>query len=75
MGVTAAIDPDLCIGSTECNRIAASAFRLDEEAGVSVVLDGAATTDEDVLLRAAEACPTQAIRLVGDGGSIIHESA
>ena len=63
MGTKVAVDPDLCIGSAECNRIAGQAFRLDEESGVSVVLPAAATTDPAVLVRAKQACPTQAIRL------------
>lgn len=63
------IDPELCIGSTECNRIAGGAFRLDEERGVSVVLPGAETTDPALLEEAAAACPTQAIVIRAAGGS------
>ena len=69
MPVRATVDPDLCIGSTECNRIAARAFRLDESLGICVVLPGAADTDEALLVKAAEDCPSQAIRLVRDDGT------
>ena len=58
------IDPDLCIGSTECNRIAGAAFRLDEDLGVSIVLEGAADVDRELLAAAVRSCPTQAIAMV-----------
>lgn len=69
MALTASIDADLCIGSTECNRIAARAFQLDEDAGVSRVLPGASEVDEATLRQAEQACPTQAIRLAPDEGA------
>jgi ferredoxin len=58
------IDAELCIGATECTRIAPAAFRLDEERGVSVVLEGAAAVDEDTLREAVRDCPTEAISMI-----------
>ena len=40
MTIEVTVDPDLCIGSGDCVRILAAAFRIDEAAGVSVPLDG-----------------------------------
>lgn len=71
MTTEARVDADLCIGSIECNRIAAGAFLIDDDAGVSVVLPGAASTDVDVLVEAAEGCPTMAIRLLRADGSVL----
>ena len=72
MGTRASIDPELCIGSAECNRLAPDAFLLDEETGVSAPLPGAESADEAELIAAAEACPTQAIRLRRADGSVLH---
>lgn len=68
------VDPELCIGSGDCARLAPGAFRVDEERGVSVPLDGAAETDRELLLRAAVQCPTQAIRVMAPDGTVLHES-
>ena len=68
------VDPELCIGSGDCGRIAPGAFHLDDDLGVSVPLAGAATTDLALLLRAAMNCPTQAIRVVAEDGTVLHES-
>ena len=57
------IDPDLCIGSGECVRVAPSGFRIDETKGVSQPLAGAEELDADVLAEVAFNCPTRAITL------------
>lgn len=72
MATIATVDADLCIGSLECNRIAAEAFLINEDSGVSEPLPGAETTDPDVLVSAAGACPTQAIRLRRADGSVLY---
>jgi ferredoxin len=72
MGRRATVDAELCIGSTECNLVAPRAFRLDEELGVSVALPAVAETPDELLVRAAQACPTQAIRLVRDDGVVVR---
>ena len=59
------IDPDLCIGSAECVRLAPEAFQIDETRGVSTPLSGAAMTDPEVLAEAAFNCPTRAITVEG----------
>lgn len=68
------VDPELCIGSGDCARLLPDAFRVDDDQGVSVVLPGAAEADRQLLLRAAMQCPTQAIRVVADDGTVLHES-
>jgi len=61
------IDPDLCIGSGECVRVAPSAFRIDEARGVSTPLPAALTLDAETLAEVAFNCPTRAIT--------VHEAA
>jgi ferredoxin len=55
------VDRDLCIGSGTCVRLAPGVFALDDEE-VSVVVDPGAA-DIGKLQLAAEACPTEAIRI------------
>jgi ferredoxin len=59
------VDRELCIGSGTCVRLAPRAFALDDEE-ISVVVDPEAA-GEDKLRLAAEACPTEAIRIVDAG--------
>ena len=73
MGVEVSVDPELCIGSGDCVRLVPAAFHIDENQGVSVPLEGAASADVALLVRAARGCPTQAIRVVRDG-EVLHES-
>jgi ferredoxin len=68
------IDPDYCVGSGDCVRLVPEAFELREEIGVSVPRPAAAETPVDLLVEAARNCPTQAIRVVADDGSVLHES-
>ena len=60
------VDPELCVGTAECVRLAPQAFEMDEDRGVSVPRSGAATTDLDVLREAAFNCPTRAITVEGE---------
>jgi ferredoxin len=74
MTIEVRVDPDLCIGSGDCVRILPAAFRIDDDRGVSVPLDGAGDRDPELLKKAAFTCPTQSIRLVAAGGTVIHDS-
>jgi ferredoxin len=74
VGASVSIDPDYCIGSGDCVRVLPEAFELRDDLGVSVPLPGAATTDLELLVRAARACPTQAIRVVAQDGAVVHDS-
>lgn len=70
----ATVDPQLCIGSGDCTRLAQAAFQLDESAGVAVAIPaGVRSTDPAILVDAARGCPTQAIRVVRDG-IVLHEA-
>ena len=60
------VDPELCVGTAECVRLAPQAFEIDEDRGVSVPRSGAATTDLDILKEAAFNCPTRAITVDGE---------
>ena len=72
MTVRVTIDADLCIESGDCTRVAPAAFELVEAVGVSVPTPAAAATDPGLLVRAAMGCPTQAISVIGDDGSVLH---
>lgn len=61
MGIQVEVERDLCIGSGTCVRLAPGTFRLDSD-WISVVLESGCTDISD-LQKAAEACPTDAIRL------------
>ena len=74
MSIHVTVDPELCIGSGDCARLLPEAFEVSDELGVSVPLPAAATTDPQLLVKAAVQCPTQAIRLVDEDGSVLHES-
>jgi ferredoxin len=73
LAIEVSVDPDLCIGSGDCVRIAPDGFLIDDDLGVSQPLPGAAGLPETVLLEAARTCPTQSIRLVVDG-RVVHAS-
>jgi ferredoxin len=74
MAIEVVVDPELCIGSGDCTRVAPAAFRLDEDEGVSAAIPaGVASTDVAILVQAARGCPTQSIRVVHDG-VVLHES-
>jgi len=74
MGFTVTVDPDLCIGSGDCVRLVPRAFQIDEASGVSVTLPGADAEPLDLVLQAAMGCQVQAIRVVADDGTVLHES-
>jgi ferredoxin len=74
VGPSVSIDPDYCIGSGDCVRLLPQAFELREEIGVSVPLPAAADTPVKRLVEAARNCPTQAIQVVADDGTVLHES-
>lgn len=63
------IDPDLCIGSGDCVRLIPTAFRLDEELGVSVPLPGARDVPRERLFDAESGCPTGAITILDEDAS------
>jgi CDGSH-type Zn-finger protein/ferredoxin len=57
------VDPDTCIGSGDCVRIAPGAFAL--EGPTSVVIDPTAE-DEETLRQAERSCPTGAITVTSE---------
>jgi ferredoxin len=60
------VDPELCVGTAECVRLAPQAFEIDEDRGVSVPRPGAAATELAILQEAAFNCPTRAITVDGE---------
>jgi ferredoxin len=72
MGLQVSIDPDLCIGSGDCERLLPQAFQLMDELGVSVPRPEAASADPAGILAAARGCPTQAIRVIDGDGTVLH---
>ena len=64
------IDRQSCTGMAECIKIAPGVFELDEE-NIAVVVDASAATREQ-LIKAAQECPTQAIRLYELDGTQIY---
>ncbi len=72
MGLSVSIDPDLCIGSGDCVRLAPEAFELRDDAGISVPRPAAATEPLERLRKAAMNCPTQAIGILDADGTVIH---
>jgi len=69
------VDGELCVGSADCTRTVPGAFVIDDELGISVPQPAAAAADPALLVRAARQCPTNAIRVVGDDGDVLYESA
>lgn len=67
------VDPELCIGSAECVRIAPRAFRLDPARNISEPTDAAETTDPRLIEEAVRACPTGAISYQRTTGPDVQE--
>ncbi|MGD0328683.1 MAG: ferredoxin [Minisyncoccia bacterium] len=61
-----AIDRDLCIGAVSCVAVSSETFELDGEN--KVVAKGPDAADDDMLIMAAESCPTKAILLFDKDG-------
>lgn len=73
MTASVRVDPDLCIGSAECNRIAPRAFRLDPAKGISFPTAEAPTTDPALIEEAVHSCPTGAISYQRTTGPDVQE--
>ena len=58
MTLVALIDPNACIAQGDCAELAPEVFRVED---VAVVIGSGS---EELLIAAAEACPTSAIRIV-----------
>lgn len=61
MSVRVTVDPDVCVGSADCARIAPRAFEIDDTEDVARVTTEASDTPIEQLRRAAYECPTGAI--------------
>jgi ferredoxin len=60
---------DKCIGAASCVAVAPKTFKMDKE-NKAVVLKGAHDAD-DVVLLAAQSCPTAAIEVFDESGKKI----
>lgn len=66
-----AIDWNLCIGSGLCVKVAGNGLQLAPYHGEPrAILSG--NPPDDLLLSAARACPTMAIRLVDEVGQLLY---
>ena len=63
------VDPDVCVGTGDCARLAPDAFRVRDDLLIAEVLAGAARTAPQLLRDAAEACPMQAISFTAAEGA------
>jgi ferredoxin len=70
MTLIVSIDQSRCIGAGNCVHIAPTVFQLDEE-NVAYVLDPT-SVDDQTLLEAARACPTDAIYLDTEDGEPVY---
>lgn len=61
MPCRAAVDPDLCIGTSQCVASAPTAFRMNPDGTLAVPIEGASREE---LQAGADACPVGAIRVV-----------
>ncbi len=66
MGLTITVDPEVCMGSGNCQFWAPNVFDLDDETGIAVVIDPEGDPEDKVVL-AARGCPTSAITVTHDG--------
>ena len=64
------IDRKACIGAATCMVISPDGFELDEES-IATVKPGAEKLSDDVLIMAAQSCPTQAVILFDKEGNQI----
>jgi ferredoxin len=60
------VDPDLCVGTAECVRLAPEAFALDDAEDIALVAPEASQAPIAQLRRAAYECPTGAITIDED---------
>jgi ferredoxin len=65
------VDRKLCIGAATCIVVAPKAFELDAE-GIAIVKPGAKELDDEMLIQAAQSCPTQAIFLYDADGKKLN---
>lgn len=64
------VDRDLCIGAASCVAVAGGVFQLDEENKAYVINEKGA--DDEMILLAAQSCPTKAILLFDEEGNQIY---
>lgn len=62
------IDPKICSGTSNCVEDAPSAFEVGDD-GIARVID---LSDPEALLRGAQACPVEAIRLFDASGTRVY---
>lgn len=65
------VDKDLCIGAASCVAIAPDVFDLDDD-GKAFVKEGASFEDLQMILDAAESCPTSAISVFDEDGNQLY---
>jgi ferredoxin len=69
----AEVDHDICTGYAECARMAPSAFALNGDNQSEYVTND--DTSDELLLAAAQECPTNAIRVLSPDDAVVYDSA
>jgi ferredoxin len=64
------VDRELCIGAASCVGIAPEAFELDVE-NIAILKSDWQSLSDEILIAAAESCPTKAIFLYDGNGQQI----
>lgn len=62
------VDPQVCIGTSQCTEVAPQGYRMNEDHTLALAKTGA--TDEDLLL-GAQSCPVFAITVFDENGKQI----
>jgi ferredoxin len=63
------VDRDLCIAAVSCMAVAMDTYELDAEN--KIIVKDANSIDDATLIASAESCPTKAILLYGNDGSLV----
>ncbi len=64
------VDRDACIGAASCVALAGRTFYMDDE-NKAVVIE-AWGDDDEMIMMAAQSCPTLAIKLIDEDGNQVY---
>jgi len=58
------VDADLCSGCAVCESTAPDVFKMNDDSIAEVLPEGLAQAEKDLVVEAAESCPSEAITVV-----------